>query len=178
MDLIGKCYTLNDAQQRKFAARAVKQVAMVFGGVFAAMTVLFLLIKMPAALLGSILPMLLLVLGIIIVLRYFVVMKMATGYMLCFDDDMISATYDRKQVGTVVTGMSKLSEARYGTQMNQGIYWRHIDYIKVNSGGMKIYSTKYDLMNGNGRIEVPAFVDDYEQILNYFRLNYSKKIIS
>ncbi len=176
MDLIGKCYTLNDEQQKKFAAKAVKQVAMIVGGIFAVFIVIFSLIKMPAVVLMSVIPMLLLIFGLLIVVRYFVVLKMATGYMLCFDEDMISATYDRKQVGAVVTGMSQISQARHGTQMNQRIYWRNIDYITVNSGGIKIYSKSYDMMNGNGRIEISAFVDDYEHILSFFQKNYSKKI--
>ena|SRR6218665_2631429 len=176
MELIGNCYTLNEEQQKQYANREVKKIAVIFGSVFIVMTVLLFVLKAPSFLLGSIIPLILIIFLIVLVVRYFVMEKMASGYQLCFDEDKISATFNKEKVGTVVTGMSQLSEARHGTHMNQRISWENIDYITINENGIKIFSTKYDVMNGNGKIEIPSFVDDYEMIKTFFETRYSKKI--
>jgi hypothetical protein len=60
--------------------------------------------------------------------------------------------------------------------MNQFIRWSDIDYISLNGRGMKVFSTKYDMVNGNGLIMIPAFIDDYEEVKNFFETKYKAKI--
>jgi len=176
MEVIGRCFELNEEQQKQYAGREVKRMGIIIASVFVGMVILLLAIRVPMFIFGAVVPLLLVVFALAIGIRYAVVQKMATGYMLCFDEDRISSTFDKEKVGSVITGMSKINEARFGSRMNQFIYWGNIDYIAVNQNGMKIYSTKYDMMNGNGLIMIPAFIDDYEEVKMFFETKYKAKI--
>ena len=177
MELIDSCHTLNEEQQKQYAARELKKMAIIFGSVSVGMILLLLLMKAPLFLFPIMVPVFVIIFGIVLVIRYFVVKQMAYGYQLSFDEDGIFATFDKEKVGSVVTGMSSLSEARHGSRMDQGIRWKNIDYISVGPKGMKIYSKTYDMMNGNGKIEIPDFLDEYQEIRKFFETNYQANII-
>ncbi len=176
MEVIGRCFELNEEQQKQYAGREVKRMGIIIGFVFLGMVILLLALHVPMFIFGAVVPLLLVIFALVIGIRYAVVQKMATGYMLCFDDTSISSTFDKEKVGSVVTGMSKINEARFGSRMNQFIRWNDIDYISLTGRWMKVFSTKYDMVNGNGLIMIPAFIDDYEEVKNFFETKYKAKI--
>lgn len=175
MELIGKSYTLNEAQQRKFVLLNIRTLAVLFGIVSC---VLFLLLgfvlKAPLFLLGTILLGIGAVFLPILLIRYFVAMKLASAYVVSFDEDGITAGYDSTKMGSLVGGLSQIGASRSGAQLNQFISYRKISYIRMKSYGFKIYSVDANPMNADGIITIHQFLDDYEKMKFFFETKYKK----
>lgn len=176
MDVIGKEFSLNEADQDIMLKLDLQKSAKMLAMVMVGFLVLLFFIQAPAFLMGYILIMFVVVFGVVLLLRYFSRISALQKYRFELLDQGILMTYTKDQSNVVGNFLRDVSEARTGSSADQFIDWERLTKIKVTPTEMIFYDKGYDFMTANGKIELPKKLSFYPEIEEYIEAFYGHLI--
>ena len=163
-------YQVLEGKKSSYAARKAGNMAMMItGGVL----ILFMLLMLVANDGNRFLKVvkwhwLLLIVGGVFGLRYIQEMNLANALIFFVEKDRIIKTYHTQMLNEGNKYGMRKEERRYGSKAHQEIKIADIERVQISDKRIKILSKDYNFFNGNGMIEIPAEVNEYEQLKRHF----------
>ncbi|MFK7926535.1 MAG: hypothetical protein AB8H47_31590 [Bacteroidia bacterium] len=161
-----KAYKIEEDKKTSYAARKAGKMALLLtGGVLALLLVLMLSMDNGFKVLEIVQWhwFLIIVVGVF-GLRFVQELNLATALVFIVKEDKIIKGYETKKLNEGNKyGISK-QERRYGATSRQEINISDIRNVEISDKKVKIQSKDYNFFNGNGMIEIPAEVNQYEQL--------------